>query len=982
MNTIEFFRRVCPRKGSVVIVQYNNTTGAAWNREQFTYDQIEEIDLKIKEWDKNPNATIYFSVCSFEDNIEVEEDKTKIKRTQAKAAYARALAFDLDVGVGKQFETREEALIKLVEVVKELKMPKPLIMGSGIGAHIYWPTTQDIEKDLWVKGSKALHGALVAHGLEVDVSKIFDPSMVLRPAGTNHKKQEPWLPVHAIIEGHPETDFAVLYGKLKDYAPKDAPPKREKRSSMFDAVLGAEKNDLDIDAIAESCEQIRALLESGGSLDAGGNPVEEPLWRASLGIAKFTPDPISTITRLAGQHPQFDLEDNQRKLDGYKGTGPTTCAKFEEFCSAGCQGCPYRGSITSPAQLSTKTEVEVETVAPTGEVTVEKLDLPESYVLRSGAIYQQITEQDEEGNLVKDFVMVSPYEMHVKETYYNALERKSAFKLAIKYPLRGWLEEDHEADIISLNGTKFSEFLANAQLWNFKTTAQKEKLRGYLVDYLTMVQQRTATGYDYSRFGWQEDGSFVCGGIIINPPHESTSKRITGDAKNLLRDIHIKGERSEYVRALTMLKDLPGSIIAQACVVLGTTGVIAKFVGNGSSVLSIYSPETTTGKTFTLMLINSLIGHPKSLMQGSKDTGNAIYKTRGTFNNLTMVVDEMTMADPEKAADMAYAFSEGREKKTLTSNREVRDPATWDGLTVFTTNSSMLSKYDESNQSTEPLRVRTLELPLHERTMVAAKNDKGERITSVLMDIMLENYGHALPELIQNVIDAGGPEHVAKQGKAAFIRKFGDIFTPQERFYESAIISAWIMGKFGVSSGLFPFDLDSIIQYLLSQVTALREAAEANRQDAIDIIGQFMQERNSRIIEYNQAYGSEHGNVRQPAPVEADMRLHCVFDNKHSILPGSWLAINISVFRKYLKNTSYTEDTVMRELKAMGALLNPRDRVTMMKGVPGVKPGQAWCFIVNLNHPRFLNAVAGEVITKQSPITLALLDGLKETGDA
>ena len=50
------------------------------------------------------------------------------------------------------------------------------------------------------------------------------------------------------------------------------------------------------------------------------------------------------------------------------------------------------------------------------------------------------------------------------------------------------------------------------------------------MDYLEMVQQRVATGYDYSTFGWQKDGSFICGDQIINAPHNTTDRRITGNA--------------------------------------------------------------------------------------------------------------------------------------------------------------------------------------------------------------------------------------------------------------------------------------------------------------------------------------------------------------------------------------------------------------------------------------------------------------------
>lgn len=979
MDIVKFFKLVCSRKHKTVVTQINLTTGVAWNREQFSYNEIDQIAEKILTWDRDPSASMYFSVGGFDDNVEVVDGKNKIRRTKEKAASFRVLAFDLDVGPDKQFPDRESAIKKLSQIIKALGLPKPMVIGSGIGAHVYFILSTDIEVALWIKASTALSNALAAHGLEIDKSKIFDPSMVLRPVGTFHKKQDPWLPVCDLVTNETQHDIAMLIGKLKDYLPAPTVERAKVTSSIATAILGEDKNDLNLDSIAESCEQIRALLESGGAVAAGGHPVEEPLWRLSLGMAKYTPDPEESIIRLAGQHPEFDLKTNLDKLSGWKGTGPSTCAKFEELNPDGCHNCPYRGAKTSPAQLSGSKTKEVQEVNEAGEIKPFVITMPDNYVIRGDAIYQEEVTYDDDGTAHKDWIMVSPYIIYVKAVFYNHDDGKSAVTIAVKYPLRGWVESDQEAVIFSSASQRFAEFLADAQLWTFKSQGQKEKLRGYLMDYLTMVQQRTVTGYDYSSFGWQKDGSFLCGETIINPPSNSPDRRIVGDAKKLLNEMYMTGTREEYIKGLQLLNDLPGSMIVQACLLMGCTGILAKQMGNGSSIISIYSPETTTGKSFILMAINAMAGHPKELMQGSGDSRNSIFKTRGTFNNVAMVIDEITLADPEYAASLAYSFSEGREKKTLTANRDTRDPARWDGPTFLTTNSSLIKKYELSSQSTEPLRVRTMELNLHERTMVNAKDKNGVSIAEQIGDYMFNNHGHALPEIAQLVIDNGGPAEVVKKGKSAFRNKFKFDFLPQERFYESFICSAWILGRLGKSSGIFPIDVDACIHYLYENVVRLRNEAVASRQDAVDIVGQFLQENNEYIIEVNEEYGqNSKPQVRSPQPVSAVVRMHCIYDAKNPILPGSTLSINLSAFRKFLKSHNTPEDMVIRELSTMGILLKTNERVTMFKGCSGRNPGQAVCFVLNLNHPRFLNAVAGSEHKKQSTITLALLDGLQE----
>jgi hypothetical protein len=93
------------------------------------------------------------------------------------------------------------------------------------------------------------------------------------------------------------------------------------------------------------------------------------------------------------------------------------------------------------------------------------------------------------------------------------------------------------------------------------------------------------------------------------------------------------------------------------------------------------------------------------------------------------------------------------------------------------------------------------------------------------------------------------------------------------------------------------------------------------------------------------------------------------------VLPGSLIYINYTAFRKWLSRTRDGVDRVVRELQLAGGLISPRERVTLFKGCPNRNPGQAQCVVVNLNHPRFINALTGTNAKAQSPITLAVLQG-------
>ena len=228
---------------------------------------------------------------------------------------------------------------------------------------------------------------------------------------------------------------------------------------------------------------------------------------------------------------------------------------------------------------------------------------------------------------------------------------------------------------------------------------------------------------------------------------------------------------------------------------------------------------------------------------------------------------------------------------------------------------------------------------------------------------------------MQAVIDHGGTEALYKKGCEAFAKKFNFLFEAQERFYRAGIINGWIVGKLGQKLGLLPFDVDETIQYLIDHVKKFRKDSDDNRKDVFDIVGQFLQEHNDQIIEVIEAYGSNKEQVQLPAPERAVARLKIVNDQNNPVLPGSQLAINQTAFKKWLARSRDNLDRIERELQDSNALISAKDRITMFKGCQNRNPGQAHCIIINVNHPRFADAIKSTTAKLQSAVSLAVLQG-------
>jgi hypothetical protein len=112
-----------------------------------------------------------------------------------------------------------------------------------------------------------------------------------------------------------------------------------------------------------------------------------------------------------------------------------------------------------------------------------------------------------------------------------------------------------------------------------------------------------------------------------------------------------------------------------------------------------------------------------------------------------------------------------------------------------------------------------------------------------------------------------------------------------------------------------------------------------------------------------------------PPPTTAVAREKIIYDANNNILKGSYVAINIAMLKRWLQRTRDGIDRVTRELRDMGALISERERVTLFKGCPGHNPGQAFCIMVDLTHPRFLDGLDGSEAVKNSTVLKAILGG-------
>ena len=137
MNNLEFLRQVLGDEGFYCIVGLKKDSDKPIQKFFPTIDAAYEVTENLK----NEGYDAYYALATFEDGKSRKTNNVK---------QLRSLFLDLDCGAGKAYDTQQEALDALDKFCKESGMPKPTLVNSGGGVHVYWPLEKPITKDEWL----------------------------------------------------------------------------------------------------------------------------------------------------------------------------------------------------------------------------------------------------------------------------------------------------------------------------------------------------------------------------------------------------------------------------------------------------------------------------------------------------------------------------------------------------------------------------------------------------------------------------------------------------------------------------------------------------------------------------------------------------------------------------------------------------------------------------------------------------------------
>lgn len=918
MHNFDLLDAVLPPEGRYCVM------GISRYADQRFADTREEAEELIQEFVQN-NIDAYFGCAKFgpENN-----------RTHENAKFFKALWMDIDCGPTKGvpdekgkiagYLDQQIGLTEFSRFCKAVGLPKPILINSGNGIHAYWLLDKTISRREWEPLSQRLRELCEENNLIVD-SSVFEASRVLRPLNSfnfkdkaNPKSVEVW-----------NTDTPLFtYEEMKELLgapePKDTAPDFLPRavSPMMEALMGNKVKKFQTimirSAQGDGCNQLLHCYENQ-------NDVDEPLWFSALSIAAHCIDGPWAAHKLSDQYAGYDAAEVDRKLaNSQKSGGPHHCATFKKLNPSGCAGCPHDGKIKSPIVLG----MEIAEADDDGEVEVEDEDgvvetvrIPEYpfpyFRGKNGGVYKKAEDDEEEPTLVYEHDLYVVKRMKHSEMGEVALMR-------LHLPQDGVKEFAVPATAIVVK-EKLREVLAHYGV--VPTTKQMTSLSNYLTTFIKNLQFKKKAEIMRTQFGWIDDDSkFILGdreitkdGVFYSPPSATT--------REISANIRTEGNMDAWKEVFNMY-NRPGLEPNAFAALTGFGSPLLKFTGMKGAIINLIHKDSGTGKSTTLYVCNSIVGHPSELASIWKDTANSKMFRLGVMNNLANTIDEITNIPAMEFSDLIYGISQGRGKDRMKSqSNEMRINNTkWQGITLTSSNASFYEKLGAAKNSPDGENMRLLEYKIAPTTVISVAEGK-----HMFDHQLMQNFGHAgevyLQWLVNNLESA---TDLVRKVQARIDKELQ--VTAKERFWSATAACNIAGGLIAKNLGLHDYDMRAIYEWTIKMLNEMRgDVKPAEFNSTASILGEYINAHMANTLVVNGLTDARTNLTSLPLmEPKGELLVRYEPDTKE-------LFIAAKSFKDYCVKYQINYKDTIRELTTTGAFKEATNK-RMAKGMKVLSP--------------------------------------------
>ena len=831
MYTKTFLEKLLSSEGNYCVFAAKSSED---RRVQKFYTSIDEVVDASEDFDRD-GFDVYFGLATFTDDQSRRINNVK---------HIKSFFLDLDCGPSKDFPTQDHALSELQKFCKTNKLPKPMLVNSGRGIHVYWPLKEPVCYADWLPVATRLKKLCAEQSFAADPAITADAARILRVPNTHNNKGGEPKPVAVLGLEAPDPldfdDFSALLGGDMIPVPTVYTPMELDETTR--RLLGNQENyfkDIMVKTFqGKGCEQLKHIMVDQESMS-------EPLWRAGLSVAKFCTDANTAIKKLSERHPGYDPEETRKKVSLIK--GPYTCVKFDEFNPGICTGCPNWGKVKSPISLGQKLrEAEVSedgNYVDTEEVEQDPMmpvhvipEFPKPYIRgANGGVYRR--DVSPEGGVDEKLI-------YRNDIYLTKRIRDPVLKDCVVCKIHLRKDGVREFVMPMSSVTSRDEFRKHMSSEGVTLNGMQE-LMTYILSWVDKLQDTTEAEDAHIQFGWTDDmKEFILGKRKILADRVESNPASTQTAV-YMPFFEPKGTYEEW-RENIKLWDDPKFVVQQFGLGIGFGSPLVQFLSQHCATFLFYSHTSGLGKSLIQYAGAGIWGHPESLVTKAADTLNFLFNRAEVYHSIPFGVDEMTNEHAKVTSDFIYQTTSGQQKGRMTANANVErvQGRPWHLLMTLSSNDSILEKLNSLKAAPQAEAQRIIECmvePIFDK-------ERDKPITDPFEASIKNCYGHAGVPYIQYILqNMDECREIVLETQRRVDRKAG--LTNKNRFWSSGISCALAGLVIAKRAGLHDFDIKPVYEWATTELLAHNKANIRQMElTAEDMIGEFFSENYNSIL--------------------------------------------------------------------------------------------------------------------------------------
>ena len=838
----QFYTRALPTEGVYCVADINPTTKRT--RHKF----VESIDDLVKTIDSlSASTNVFVAMSSFKGH----------SRKADQASYGRSFFVDLDVGEGKGYESKEDALESLAKFVEANGLPPAITVDSGTGVHAYWFLDKNLPTEEWKVYAEKFKDLCLNNGLAIDPVVTADVARILRSPDTFNYKTNTPTPTK-VITWHEEVstieDWITILGEnetvvdFEDIVNAKVPLSSEQRKALKLDNFQSKFKTIAIKSLkGEGCAQIANIITNAASLD-------EPLWYAGLSIAQHCSDRDEAIHKISEDHPEYTRQGTERKANQTQDK-PQSCITFNNMNPGLCDSCQHFNKITNPLSLGKEF---IPAIVPSNTPLVmngRMVGLPKDlypfvYGGKEGGIYYEPPQEfDDDGQSLprKKAILVCKYDLYPvrrvdSPTDGECLEMQVHLPhdpvRNFSMPMRCLYSVNDFRDIITSQGILYNP---NSQ--------QGKYLMTYLYAWGDYLITKSKAEIMRQQMGYTEDKkAFIVGdkelthdGQVLNSP---TNPLI----KDMVKKLHTLGSYEVWKEAANRL-NTPSLELQAFTMLTGLGSILMHKTSTPGVTIALTGADSGSAKTGALRAALSMWGEPEKLGLHTENGGttNGMVERYLTLHNIVFGLDEVGNIEGKALSGLVHKIATGSGKIRMQAsvNAEREQKASASLIAILTSNHSLYDKIHQYKKNANGEIARFIEFTVRKPKLFYDNPEAGFEI----FDTFNKNYGWAGIDFVKNLYKTS--EEVVDRKFAEWSNKFKEDFGHDTtyRYYENLITATFTAAELAIEFGIVSLDLERIYKKTIGDMISIRDNGQrVNDIDYESILGEYINAHQTGIL--------------------------------------------------------------------------------------------------------------------------------------